>query len=261
MHYASSLSYHTMLSIIPLLIISMSIFTKLPSFEIYYEKITSFIFSSLLPSHQEVFTEYIQTFLGNTLNLGILGFVTILFTSMMFFMEYDYIVNKILKSQQKSFWQRLSSYWTLITLAPLALGFSFYASSVLQSFLRKSEFTSWINILEIFPYLIVWMLFFATYMISSGKPLATRIVLFASFISSLVWYICKSLFVIYVSYNTSYLSMYGSFSIAIFFLVWIYASWIIFLYGVKLCEFLTHTKWNDTKEDKNHSNHLKSNSN
>lgn len=42
LHYASSLSFHTMLSIIPVLLISLSLFTQMPSFRVYYAKIKEF---------------------------------------------------------------------------------------------------------------------------------------------------------------------------------------------------------------------------
>lgn len=250
MQGASSLSFHTILSLIPILLISLSIFTKLPSFEIYYEKIKAFIFSSLLPSHQDTFTAYIDKFLQNTVSMGVFGFIVVLFTSMMFFTEYDYMINKILKAKQKrTFWQSLSSYWTLITLAPLGLGVSFYISNYLQNLLNSFEYTSWINFLAFLPYLIIWGLFFATYMISSSVSLSAKNVGIASFIASFVWYSCKSLFVYYVVYNKTYMSIYGSFSVAVFFLVWIYISWIIFLYGVKLCGFLNEEKINNANKN------------
>ena len=176
MHYASSLSFHTMLSLIPILLISLSIFTNLPSFDVYYTKIKGFIFSSLLPSHQDVLSGYIEKFLQNTVSMGVTGFVVVLFTSMMFFMDYEYIINKILKAKPRSFWQSLSSYWTLITLAPLGLGVSFFISGKLQLALNSSEYTSWINFLAIFPYLIIWALFFTTYMISASKQLSVKTV-------------------------------------------------------------------------------------
>ncbi|PID47715.1 MAG: hypothetical protein CR967_03565 [Proteobacteria bacterium] len=242
MQSASSLSFHTILSIIPILLISLSIFTKLPSFDMYYTKIKEFIFSSLLPSNQEAFSSYIEKFLENTVGMGIFGFVVVLFTSTMFFMEYEYTINKILKAPSRTFWQGLSSYWTLITLAPMGLGISFFVSNYLQNLLNSFEYTSWINFLAIVPYLIIWGLFFATYMISASVSLSPKKVGIASFVTSLVWYTCKSLFVYYVVYNKTYMSIYGSFSIAIFFLIWIYVSWIIFLYGVKLCAFLNEEK-------------------
>ncbi len=250
MQSASSLSYHTILSLIPILLISLSIFTKLPSFDTYYLKIKEFIFSSLLPSHQDSFANYIDKFLENTVGMGVFGFVVVLFTSTLFFSEYDYTVNKILKTPSRSFWQGVSAYWTLITLAPLGLGVSFYFSTTLQNFLNQSSYTSWINFLAFLPYLIIWGLFFAIYMISANKDLKALHVAISSFIASLVWYMCKNLFIYYVVYNKTYLSIYGSFSVAIFFLIWIYLSWVIFLYGLKLCNTLdkiqkTNT---DTKE-------------
>lgn len=253
MHYASSLSFHTMLSLIPVLLISLSIFTHLPSFEEYYEKIKTFIFSSLLPSQQDVIASYIETFLSNTVSMGVFGFVVVLFTSIMFFSEYEYIINHILNAKSRTLWQSLSAYWTLITLGPLALGVSFYVSGVLQKILNSSSYTKWINFLTIFPYLIVWALFFTTYMISSGRNLQPRMVAISSFIASIVWYGCKNLFVFYVNYNSTYLSIYGSFSTVLFFFVWIYISWIIFLYGVKLSGYLDDHKRQNTQTDNKNS--------
>ncbi|MCD8212501.1 MAG: YihY family inner membrane protein [Campylobacter sp.] len=239
MHYASSLSFHTILAIIPVLLLSFSVFTQMPSFSEYYENIKSFVFSALLPTHQDVMANYMQTFLQNSVSLGIVGFVAIIFTSVMFFIDYEYVVHQIMQSEKKrSFWNALSSYWTLITLAPLGLGFSFYLSNWVQDLLNSTQYTSWINFLSIFPYLIVWAIFCVTYLISVGEGIKFKNALFSSFVVSLAWYVGKSLFVYYVVYNKTYFNIYGSFSIVLFFFLWVYISWIIFLYGLKLCAFL-----------------------
>ncbi|QCD52330.1 MULTISPECIES: YihY family inner membrane protein [unclassified Campylobacter] len=238
LHYASSLSFHTMLSIIPVLLISFSIFTQMPSFSVYYGKIKEFIFSSLLPSNQEMITEHIETFLQNSSALGVLGLGAIIFTSIMFFMDYEYVINKIMKSEGRNFWSSLSVYWTLITLAPIGLGLSFYLSNMLQNLLNSNSYTNWINFLSIFPYLIIWAIFCITYLISVSRPIAIRNALFSSFIASLIWYFGKNIFVFYAVNNKTYLSIYGSFSVVLLFFLWVYVSWIIFLYGVKLCSFL-----------------------
>lgn len=238
LHYASSLSFHTMLSIIPVLLISFSLFTQMPSFEVYYGKIKEFIFSSLLPSHQDVISQYIETFLQNSTGLGVLGLGAIIFTSVMFFVDYEYVINKIMKSDGRSFWNSLSSYWTLITLAPLGLGLSFYLSNLLQNLLNSNEYTSWINFISIFPYLIIWAIFCITYLISVSRAISVKNALISSFVASLIWYFGKNIFVFYAANNKTYLSLYGSFSVIFLFFVWIYASWIIFLYGIKLCAFL-----------------------
>lgn len=236
--YAASLSFHTILSLLPILMLSLSIFTQMPSFEKYYERIKQFIFSNLLPTNQDTFANYIEQFLQNSVSLGITGLVAVVFTSIMFFLDFENIISKITGAEKRGFFRSLSSYWTLITLAPLGLGLSFYISGILQNLLDSNDFTKWINLLSIFPYIIVWAIFAVVYSISINLETKTRNIILSSFIASIFWNISKILFVQYALYSKTYLSIYGSFSVLLFFFVWIYISWIIFLYGVKVCVFL-----------------------
>ncbi|CZE48716.1 YihY/virulence factor BrkB family protein [Campylobacter geochelonis] len=234
MHYAASLSFHTMLSLIPVLLLSLSIFTQLPSFDEYYAKIKEFIFSNLLPTHQDMLSGYIEQFMSNSVSLGILGFGAIIVTTMLFFGDYEYVINKILKTKARGFWQGISTYWTLITLAPLGLGFSFFLTTKFQNLLNQTEYTSWINIISVLPYFIIWAIFAVTYTISINGEISTKNILISSFIASFAWDFSKFAFVQYAFYNKTYTSIYGSFSVLLFFFLWIYISWIIFLYGFKI---------------------------
>ncbi len=233
-HYASSLSFHTILSLIPILLISFSIFTKMPSFKQYYSKIQDFIFSSMIPTQQEVISGYLSKFMSNTGNMGAVGLIFVLYVSIMFFFDYEKIISSILKVPTRTLWESLTTYWTMITLMPLGLALSFYFSQIAQKFLATHAYTDSINIYAILPYFTIWMLFFILYVISANTKVDKKLALIASFTASLVWYISKSLFVFYVSYNKTYQSIYGSFSIAMFFFLWIYFSWLIYLYGIKL---------------------------
>jgi membrane protein len=237
MTYSSSLSFHTILSVIPVLLLTFSIVTKLPSFEKHYNTIKIFIFNSLSPSNPSVISEHIDKFLGNTTQIGIFGFVSMLIVSVLFFRDYEGIFNKIMRTSSRSFWQSLSSYWTLVTLAPILLGVSFYLSNIIQKFLDSYGF-DYINILEIFPYLVVWALFFTIYMISSSTKIYFRAGVLSSFLASFIWYISKILFVLYATHNQIYQTIYGHFSVVLFLFVWVYISWVIFLYGVKICYLL-----------------------
>jgi membrane protein len=227
----------------------------MPSFEEHYKNIKSFIFSSLLPSQESVISEYIDKFLGNTLQMGVFGLVTMLVISMLFFKDYENIFNKIMHATPRSFWQSLSSYWTLVTLAPILLGVSFYLSTIIQNFL--DSYGQNINFLAIFPYLVVWTLFFTTYMISSSAKISLYSGALSSFLASLIWYLSKALFVFYVAYNKTYETIYGSASIALFFFVWIYISWVIFLYGVRICYILQSRKDKKAEEDKTNKSYGK----
>ncbi|WP_458699636.1 YihY family inner membrane protein [Sulfurospirillum sp. 1307] len=248
-HYASSLSFHTILSLIPILLISFSIFTKMPSFKEHYEKIQHFIFNSLMPAQQESIASYLNKFMENTGSMGSTGLIFVLYVSIMFFLDYEKIISKIFETNKRSLWQSITTYWTMLTMMPLGLAISFYLSSLINGFLSSNQYTNSINILPILPYLIIWFLFFIMYMISANKTLSKKSTLISSFFTSLIWYISKTLFVYYVAYNKTYLSIYGSFSILMFFFIWVYFSWLIYLFGAKFTFVLDEYIQRDKRQD------------
>lgn len=221
----------------------------MPSFQSYYEKVQSFIFSSLIPTQQDIVITYLGQFMENTLNMGALGLLFVLYISVMFFLDYEKIVSKIFEVPMRSFWEAIATYWTMLTLMPLGLALSLYTSSLAQDVLLYNEVTSSINLLQFSPYFIIWLLFLVMYTISAKVKIHLKSALIASFIASLVWYASKTFFVYYVAYNKTYLSIYGSFSILLFFFLWIYFSWFIYLYGLKLC-FLLNEKERAQSEEK-----------
>jgi membrane protein len=225
----------------------------MPSFQSYYESVQAFIFNSLIPTQQEMVIQYLNQFMENTLNMGVLGLLFVLYISIMFFLDYEKIVSKIFEVPTRNFWEAIATYWTMLTLMPLGLVVSLYASSLAQDVLLKNEVTSSINVLQFSPYLIIWLLFLVMYFISAKVKIHLKSALTASFIASLVWYISKTFFVYYVAYNKTYLSIYGSFSILLFFFLWIYFSWFIYLYGLKLCFLLNekeHAQRQEERENK-----------
>lgn len=237
-NYAASLSFYTILSLIPLLLVSFSIFTQISSFKAYYQRFKSVIFSFLLPTHKELISGYLDSFLHNSVNLGIVGIIAMILTSISFFSGYELVVSKITKEPAKSLWQSISSYWTLITLTPLGLGLSFYISGLIQDTLNS--FSLGLNFYELLPFFIVVALFFVSFTSSLQQKVPIKLILTSSFVSSSIWYFGKLLFVYYVVYNKTYLNVYGSFSVLLFFFIWIYISWVIYLLGLKACVLLNH---------------------
>ncbi len=249
-YYAASLSFYTIFTVIPLLLVSLSIFVRLPSFADQYVRLKTFIFSNIMPTSHEMVERYIDTFLTNATKLGSIGFIFIIVASVMFFQNYEYIVAKIFKTRQKNFWNALATYWTMITLGPMLLAASIYLSVKIQHLLDSSSYTSGIDFLALFPFLLVWGLFFIIYKISTSVTIRLKAALISSFFASLIWYIGKNLFIFYTLHTKTYATIYGSMSVMMFFMLWIYLSWIIFLYGQKLCYLL-----NEVEKKKSHTSH------
>jgi len=237
-HYASSLSWSTLFSIIPLLVIFLSIFTNMPLFDDMYEKVEQLIFSNLMPTDSKVIMEHINTFMQNSDQLGYVGAFYVTFAAIMFFKNYDYIVNDIFDTPSRTLLQAIKTYTLLVIILPVLMALSFFLSSFIQSYLDKTSITSIIHLYSFLPYFIVWMMFYVAYQLSANVHIEVSAAMISSFIASLVWYMSKSAFVFYVVHNKTYASIYGSISTILFFFLWIYISWAIFIHGLKFCDLL-----------------------
>ncbi len=235
--YASSLSFYTIFTVVPLLIISLSLIANVPVFEEQYAKIQIFIFDNIMPVQTEAIAGYLESFFQNSVQLGIIGFSTMIISSLLFFQNFEHIVGKIFHTEKRGVWESITTYWTLITLTPIVL----IASMSLKAYLQ-SHVSGWaLQAFSIFPFLLLWGIFFLVYKIAINADVSTKAAGLSSFIVAVVWGIAKNSFIQYVFYNKTYATMYGSFSAIIFLFLWIYLSWIIVIYGMKLCYLIERT--------------------
>jgi membrane protein len=235
--YASSLSFYTIFTLVPLLIISLSLIANVPVFSAQYAAMQVFLFDNIMPVQTEAIAGYLESFFKNSVQLGIIGFSTMIVSSMLFFQNFEHIVEKIFHSPQRSVWEAITTYWTLITLTPIVL----IASMSLKAYLETNITGFTLNALSIFPFLLLWGIFFIIYKIAVNAVISPKAAAISSFIVALVWGLAKNSFVQYVFYNKTYATMYGSLSALIFFFLWIYVSWIIVIYGMKLCYLINRS--------------------
>lgn len=245
--YAASLSFYTIFAIIPLLMIFFSIFVNLPNFQSQIEQIRTLILSNILPTHTEVISSYLDTFMQNSSALGMMGLGYTLVASIMFFRNYEYIAAKMFNSTPRKFFDSLIMYWTMITLFPVVLAFSIYFSGEVQKTLKGTADLS--VLFDLIPYLLTWIMFFLLFKLSANKPLKILALLTSSVLTTAVWLITKWGFVYYVFYNETYKSVYGPISIFLFMMLWIYISWFVLLYGMRFCEGFG-TNFGKTLEEK-----------
>jgi len=236
--FAASLSFYTIFTIIPLLLIVMTLLTSLPNFSEYYLEIKNFIFSNLMPMNSEIVMNQINGFVENASKLGTIGVLAILLSSILFFENLEYIANKIFHAKGRNFVQSFFVYIIFLVFAPLAMGASFYISGYVANMLVSHSVTSSLDILPFVPYAIIWALFFLIFQIVPNVKVNVRASGISSFIIAVIFTLSKHLFIYYVFLNSSYTTIYGSFAILVFLFLWIYVSWIIFVYGLKLCHII-----------------------
>ena len=242
--FAASLSFYTIFSFIPLLLITMTILTSLDSFSDLYLKIQDFIFANLLPVNSEVIMEHINGFLQNSVEMSGVSFLMLFVSSLLFFKNYEFIANRAFHAPKRGFLESVGVYFLMLIITPTALGSAFYITSYIATLMASNSLTSGFNILPLVPYIIVWVLFFILFKLSANIKVHFKAAAISSLIISVVFSLAKNSFIYYVFMNQSYTTIYGSFAILLFLFLWIYASWVIFIYGLKLCYLINRVYQN-----------------
>lgn len=243
--YAASLSLYSLSAIVPLIIIILSILLSIPNFQNEVKYIKDMILSNISPTNTDVIASHLDQFMENSKTLGMSAFVYVFIASILFFRNLENISSKLFESKKRTFFDAIIVYWALITLFPLGMGSSLYFSLEVQALIKD---TNLLNLFNLLPYISIWVIFFILFKILANKPLPLFSLMLSSFITMVVWSLLKWIFVYYVFFNKAYTTIYGSFSILMFFILWIYCSWIVILYGMRLTQGLI-TNFGGKKDD------------
>jgi len=219
-YYASSLSFFTIFAFTPIFIVILYVFSKvglLDELHIY----SLVLFQTILPKHMYL-QEYVNNFFNFDLSIGIISVIYVLVTVFLFLKDYNSIVIKVLdiKPSRMSIFLFYVSHTIII---PIFILFYFFIYKYFDISFLYSPF---------FYFLFFIFYFFATLPSSMNKK-NLFLILKVSIFMGILWEIIKNLYFIYTVYNKAYYTLYGSLSSIFFLFLWVYISWIIFLYGLK----------------------------
>ncbi len=231
-HYASSLSFYSIFSIIPVFLMIFSILSGFASFQGQIQNLKQTILNNILPDNANEVSTIIDSFLSNGREMGFFGFFVSLISSFIFFRNFDDISARIFLAKKRSFFDSFIIYWLLVTLIPLFIAASIYFSGIFSD--KYGDMSGKIHILA--PMLTTWFAFGILLRIAANKSIAFWNLALSSLMGSLMWHFVRSLFFYYMSYNEFYSNIYGSISIVMFAFLWIYISWLVILVSMSICK-------------------------
>lgn len=242
---AASLTYTTMLSIVPVLTVLLMILSSVPALASVRAQIYDVIYSNLLPQSSLQVSEYINDFAEKSSNLTIIGAMILFFTTIMTLTTIERAFNQIWRVEDRSGGiKSMLRYWTIVTLGPLVLGTAFIASSTVQSlsFLNRQiagygiDWSFWVQMASIG---ITMAGFIGMYWFIPKARVPAKNAAIAGVFVAIVFELMKHLFGTVMANFTSYEAIYGAFAALPIFLLWIYLSWNLILLGVEISYTLT----------------------
>jgi len=236
---AASLSYFSMLAIVPFCLIIITILGYILGehqafFNFFLEKLTGFF-----PEITKDITEELRkiiTFKG----IGKLSLILYGFLSFEFFSTMQSAMNAVFKVDQKrTFLGSVLLSFIVVTLIVLFLFISFLLSSAMLLIKPLQVHFPWLKIGTItavfikfiVPLLLVQFIAVSVYIILPKKKVKFFHAFWGGLFTAVMLEIAKHLFTWYVGSVTKLGTIYGSLTAFVLFLLWVYYSSIIFLIG------------------------------
>jgi membrane protein len=245
---AMGLVYTTLLSLVPLLALSFSV---LKAFGVY-NQIRPMLLTLLEPLGEkgvEITARIIQ-FIEN-INVGVLGSVglaLLLYTAVSLVQKIEEAFNFIWHvSQARGIGERFSRYLSALLVGPLlvfsAMGITATAASsgVVREAMRVQAI-GWLalQVGHLLPYLLVIGAFTFVYTFMPNTRVRIAPALIGGVVGGILWQSAGWAFALFAASSTQYAAIYSSFAILILFMLWLYLSWLILLFGAAVSFYIQH---------------------
>lgn len=244
--WAGFLSYVTLFALVPLMILSFSLFSSFTKFLIIKERLMDYLLKFLVPTSAKAVIDYINSFSAQSKALGIGGILSLIPLSYVLFEASEGALNEIWHSfKKRTTLNKIFVFTNLLFWVPLLLGTSFYLSSKITAIPYIGTLSK--IFLSSFPFLISLLAFSFFYLIIPIEKIDLKAAFLGGAISSFLWEIAKHGFEFYIKNAISFrtfATLYGPFVIIPIFLFWIYLSWVITLFGA---EVVYHVQFGENK--------------
>lgn len=233
---ASSMTLTTLLSLVPLLAVSLAVFAAFPSFADMRTALENMIFNSLLPpQYSENIVDNLRNFSTHASGLGAFGLIGLAMTALLMIDKFVVTLNRLFKvTRPRPMGQRALIYWAILTLAPMIIAISF----TLSGFALRIAFGAdpgavpgWaLELLQILLQLLGYTLLFK---VVPNCPVRFVHALVGGTFVALAGSIVREGFSYYVTAGTLS-SIYGAFVALPVFLLWIYVVWLLVFAGAAM---------------------------
>lgn len=235
---AASLSYTTLLSLVPLMTVSLALFSAFPVSELVVSEIHTFVFQNFVPASSEVVQRYLLEFSSKASRLSGIGVGVLVVVAVMMMINIDQAINVIWRAKpRRTPLAQFLMYWSVLTLGPLFMGLSVVVTSYLVSMPIISDTAQTLGLkgrlLSVMPVLAAVIGFSLLYAVVPNRKVPLRHAIAGGLFAATLFEIAKRGFAFYVTSFPTYQAIYGALAVVPIFLVWIYLSWVITLLGAE----------------------------
>lgn len=230
---ASSLSYTSLIALVPVLAIALAIFSAFPVFNEVRQQVQDMIIQNLMPDTGQDIKLYFAQFINATAKLTTIGVVGIALTAILLLSTIENSFNFIFKvTRPRRFTTKITLYWTIITLGPLLLGTAFS----LKGYAAFNDVLHTVPELQvimgsILPFLLTWLVLTGVYIFVPNKKVDFLNAGAGAFVAMCLFWVLRFGFSMFMVKNNTYKTLYGAVAAVPLTLVWMYLYWAAVIFG------------------------------
>jgi membrane protein len=235
---AGSLTFTSVLALVPLLAVVAAVFATFPMFADFRVALEKNLIRELLPeAYAGTLLRNLNSFAAKAGQLTALGLAGLLVTSMMMIATVDQVLNEMwYVRRHRPLLQRVLVYWALVTIGPVLVGASLATTSYLLSMTAgvARQLPALLRAaLDYLPVVISTLGYAALYVVVPNTRVRWRDALIGGFLAATAGEIVKEGFASYIR-TGSVASIYGAFAVVPLFLTWVYLAWLVVLLGASV---------------------------
>jgi membrane protein len=240
---AASMSYFSIMSLIPLLFIIITAFGYiLGSYHGAYSFILSYL-KNIFPHMDNALGEELKKIIANR-RLGGFSLLLYIWLASQVFFSLEYAINSVFKAEKRRH-LLLTTFFSLlmITLAGIFFSLSFFITSTTKLLRSYPMFIAGIDISRIvtdsftikflIPFILVSLTFTWIYKYLPNCKIRLRNAALGGIITALLWEASKHFFTWYITHIMDIGRIYGSLATFIVFFLWIFYSCSVVLFGAE----------------------------
>lgn len=248
---AMSLVYTTLLSVVPLLAFSFSIFKGLG----IHRDLEPIVFEFFRPvgDNATELTARVMSFVENISSgvLGSLGLAFLLFTVISTIQKIEESLNYVWRVERpRSFARRVTEYLSLMVVGPiLVVAIVGLTAAAADSAAMQTLSHLWLlgNVIDMLgrltTYVVVSAAFTFLYIFIPNTRVHIVPALTGGLVAGALWVVVGAGFTAFVVYASRLALVYSSFAILITALIWIYVAWLILMVGAQLSFYVQNPQY------------------
>ncbi|TVZ39960.1 membrane protein [Alteromonadaceae bacterium 2753L.S.0a.02] len=244
---AAALTYMTLFALVPLMTVTYTMFSLIPSFDGIANQLNAAILEHFLPESGQEITQYLADFSSQARRLTGAGIAILLVTAYLMLRNIEQTFNTIwgVKQGRSGLFGYLL-YWAILSVGPLLIAAAFMFSTYLLSIQLVSEELNRFAVTEWLFRLTPWLLTsFAFTLLFTAVPncrVPFRFGLIGGVLTAMAFEALKTLFG-YMVANSSFKLIYGAFAVVPLFLLWVNLLWTIILGGAVFVRTLAENSY------------------